>query len=100
LVLWAAIAIIVTVVTTNTLARVLAWLPVAVMTWLVPLARVYRGMHYTTDVLAGLILGVAALAVGCFVARTWSAAADRRRRGDEDGRDATAVQGELAGAGR
>ncbi len=73
-VLWVGIALIVTVATTNVVARVVAWLPVAIMTWLVPFARVYRGMHYTTDVVAGLLLGAAALAVGCFVARTWSAA--------------------------
>ena len=98
-VLWVGIAIVVTVVTTNVLARVVAWLPVAVMTWLVPLARVYRGMHYTTDVIAGLLLGVAALCVGCFVARTWSAAVERRRAADPL-RDASPLRAEMAGVSR
>ena len=59
------LAIIVAVVTTNVVARVLALVPVATLVWMVPFARVYRGMHHTTDVLAGVALGVAALAVGC-----------------------------------
>jgi len=80
------------------MARIVAWLPVASLVWMVAFARVYRGMHHTTDVLAGLALGVAALAVGCFVARTWAAAVARRRALEwHDERRAVA---EMASAGR
>jgi undecaprenyl-diphosphatase len=78
LVLWVGIALIVAVVTANVVVRVIAWIPVATLVWMVPFARVYRGMHYTTDALAGLLLGVAAIGVGCLVARTWAAASARR----------------------
>jgi membrane-associated phospholipid phosphatase len=79
LVLWVSIAVIVAVVTTNLVARIVAWIPAATLVWFVPFSRVYRGMHHTTDVLAGLAMGAGALAVGCFVARTWAAAVARRR---------------------
>jgi undecaprenyl-diphosphatase len=89
-VLWVGLAIIVAVVTTNVVARVLSWVPVATLVWMVPFARVYRGMHHTTDVLAGLALGMAALAVGCLVARTWAAATARRHAESLDhGREQT-----------
>jgi membrane-associated phospholipid phosphatase len=98
LVVWVAIALIVAVVTTNVAARVVAWIPVAALSWFVPFSRVYRGMHHTTDVLAGLALGVAALAVGCIVARTWAAAVARRHA--VEGRDDRPVVAEMARAGR
>jgi len=84
LVLWVGIALIVAAVTTNVVARVLSWVPVATLVWMVPVARVYRGMHHTTDVLAGLLLGAGALGVGCLVARTWQAANQRRHAEAEE----------------
>jgi undecaprenyl-diphosphatase len=100
LVLWVGIAIIVAVLTTNVLLRVLSWLPVATLVWLVPFARVYRGMHHTTDVLAGLALGAAALGVGCLVARTWVAAMERRHARDEPAEPSRVPAAHMAGAGR
>jgi undecaprenyl-diphosphatase len=41
-------------------------------------ARMYRGMHHLTDSIAGLLLGVGALAVTVFAARAAGAAANRR----------------------
>jgi membrane-associated phospholipid phosphatase len=84
LVLWVGIALIVVALTTNIFARVLSWVPVATLVWVVPFARVYRGMHHTTDVLAGLVLGAGALAVGGLVARTWAAANQRRHAEAEE----------------
>ena len=75
LVLWAAIAVIVGVVTTNRFARAVAWVPVAVLPLLIAFARVYRGMHNPTDVLAGALLGLMALACAVSAGRVWTAGA-------------------------
>jgi membrane-associated phospholipid phosphatase len=47
-------------------------------------ARMYRGMHHLTDTAAGLIMGLLALGVVVFAARTATAAANARdaRRGE------------------
>ena len=79
LVLWGAIGVIVTMLSTNLVPRVLAWIPLAIMSWLVPFARLYRGMHFFTDVICGLVLGLLALGGGVLVARTWVAGCARRR---------------------
>jgi undecaprenyl-diphosphatase len=75
LVLWAAIAIIVGVVTTNRFARAVAWVPVAVLPLLIAFARVYRGMHNPTDVLAGALLGLMALVCAIAAGRVWTVGA-------------------------
>ncbi len=98
LVLWVGIALIVAAVTSNIVARVVSWIPVATLVWMVPFARVYRGMHHTTDVLAGMALGVAAVVAGCFVARTWAAAMARRHERAEEREHAPVA--EMASAGR
>jgi membrane-associated phospholipid phosphatase len=41
-------------------------------------SRLYRGMHHVTDTGAGVLMGLAALAVIVFVARATRAAARRR----------------------
>ena len=41
-------------------------------------ARMYRGMHHLTDSVAGVLLGLGALAVTVFAARAAGAASDRR----------------------
>jgi membrane-associated phospholipid phosphatase len=41
-------------------------------------ARTYRGMHHVTDVGAGVLMGVAVLALIVFVARATEAAARNR----------------------
>jgi undecaprenyl-diphosphatase len=77
-VVWTAIAIVVAVLTTNVVLRVLAWLPVAILPALVGFARVYRGMHFLTDVIAGAVLGLLALAVTLCAARVFTVAERRR----------------------
>lgn len=53
---------------------------VALATAAIGFARVYRGMHYPTDVAAGALLGLAALGVAIVAARVGQiATADRRR---------------------
>jgi membrane-associated phospholipid phosphatase len=76
--LWGSIAIVVAVLTTNVVLRVLGWIPVAVLTVTIGFARVYRGMHHMTDVVAGLVLGLVALTIACFAARVLTAAQRRR----------------------
>jgi membrane-associated phospholipid phosphatase len=51
-------------------------------------ARMYRGMHHLTDSVAGVLLGLGALAVTVFAARAAGAAADRR-----DGRVRPPIEG-------
>jgi len=85
LALWVAIALIVGVVTTNRLARVIAWVPAVVLPVLIAFARVYRGMHHPTDVLAGALLGAMALACAISAARVWTAADAERHVGEPVG---------------
>ncbi len=60
-VLYGGIALLVTMATRALPARILVWLLAAVVVVAVGAARVYAGEHHPTDVLAGLVLGVAAL---------------------------------------
>jgi membrane-associated phospholipid phosphatase len=77
-VLWVALALTVGVVATGLVVRVVAWLPVVFLPVTIAFARVYRGMHNPTDVMAGIVLGIMCLAVACFAARVWTAATARR----------------------
>jgi membrane-associated phospholipid phosphatase len=63
IVVWGGLAIIVTACTHRHASRVIASLVAAALAGLVGFARVYRGMHHLTDVVAGAVLGVCALAV-------------------------------------
>jgi undecaprenyl-diphosphatase len=47
-------------------------------------ARMYRGMHHVSDVVAGLLMGLGALAILVFAARS-SRAASQRRAGEPVG---------------
>ncbi len=49
-------------------------------------SRVYRGMHYPTDVLAGGLLGAIWLTVVIFYVRTHDAGGDRDAAVDADSR--------------
>lgn len=52
-------------------------------------ARMYRGMHHFSDVVAGLLMGLGALAILVFAARA-SRAASERRDGETIGREESA----------
>jgi undecaprenyl-diphosphatase len=55
----------------------------------VGLGRVYRGLHHPSDVVAGLLLGVACLWVAAMAVRIASVQAElRQRRAARDARDA------------
>jgi membrane-associated phospholipid phosphatase len=72
LVLYGGIAVMVTIVTERPAFRILAWAMPVVLVPAVGLSRVYRGDHHPTDAMAGLILGVAALAIGFAAVSAWS----------------------------
>jgi membrane-associated phospholipid phosphatase len=59
--------------------RVAVWAVAIAIPLLVGLARMYRGMHHPTDVLAGLLVGIGCLIVAVTAARVAGAAA---RKGD------------------
>jgi hypothetical protein len=68
-VLYGGIAVIVAVSTTRWWARIAMWTLAIVLTCAVALSRVYRGEHYPTDVVAGLVLGIGSLMAGVFIIR-------------------------------
>jgi len=53
--------------------RILVAIAAIVVPVAVGLGRMYRGMHHPTDVLAGALLGIAALTVAVLVVRRWNA---------------------------
>lgn len=75
IVLWGCFALLLTPRVRSGLVRALIWSVPVVLTLAVGFSRVYRGMHFLTDVLAGAGLGVAALFVAAVAARS-SALAD------------------------
>ena len=96
-VLYAWIALMVTVTTKRLLPRIVAWTLAAAVTASVGLSRVYRGEHHPTDVIAGLVLGVGALLTGILAVRAWAA----RAHPADQPREAPAPTGageEIAGA--
>jgi len=69
IVLYGGIALIVTVATTRWWPRIVLWTLAVILTVGVGLSRVYRGEHYPTDVVAGLLLGIGSLVAGVFIIR-------------------------------
>ena len=57
--------------------KALVWLVALAIPLLVGLSRMYRGMHHPTDVAAGLLVGLGALAVAVTAARAAKAAEAR-----------------------
>jgi membrane-associated phospholipid phosphatase len=45
------------------------WILAVALTVAIGLSRVFRGEHYPTDVIAGLLLGVGSLVAGVFIIR-------------------------------
>ena len=62
-VLWGGLALVVVALTRRQALRVLVWLVPLLLVATVASARVYRGMHFLTDVVAGVVLGVFSLAI-------------------------------------
>ena len=79
LALWCGTALIVNGTVRNRVVRIVAWIVAALVSLTVAFARTYRGMHHLTDVVAGALLGVGALAASAFAVRVVIAVGERRR---------------------
>jgi membrane-associated phospholipid phosphatase len=79
IVVWGGVALIVTACTRRRVLRGVAWVVAIGLALLVGFARVYRGMHHFTDVVAGAALGVAALLVALLVVRVAGVVVQHRR---------------------
>jgi undecaprenyl-diphosphatase len=88
IVVWGGLALIVAACTHRRGPRILAFVAAAAFAVLVAFARVYRGMHHLTDVVAGAFLGLGALAVALTAVRVTGYVAehrqDRRDRSSDD----------------
>jgi membrane-associated phospholipid phosphatase len=82
---YAALAVIVYWHTRNRWARFSVVLMCAVTTATVAVSRMYRGMHYLSDVVAGLLLGAAAVAISAAILSHTPAGRAVRRTNDDEG---------------
>lgn len=78
LVLYVAIAIIVSSTVRSAFVRTLVWVAAVAVPALVGISRVYRGMHHLTDVVASVLLALGALLFALLVIRSEEAATMRR----------------------
>jgi len=68
-VLYFCLAILVTNFTKNRFARALAWTVAAIAPVLVGVSRIYRGMHYPTDIATGYVMGILCVIAAVFIVR-------------------------------
>jgi membrane-associated phospholipid phosphatase len=88
--LYLGLAIVTSSLVRGGLVRALAWTAAIALPLLVAVSRLYRGMHFPTDVIAGALLAGAVLLIAVFAVRsTVAATAERERRAAEHDRPAT-----------
>jgi undecaprenyl-diphosphatase len=80
LALYGGLALIISDRLRSRIAGVILWTVAALLAAAIGFARVYRGMHHPSDVVAGALMGLAALGVAVVAVRIGQTAADRRRR--------------------
>jgi membrane-associated phospholipid phosphatase len=78
LALYGGLALVISDRVRSRIIGVICWVVAVLATAAIGFARVYRGMHHPSDVVAGALLGLAALGVATFAVRTGMAAAQRR----------------------
>jgi len=77
-VLYFGLALIVTARVRNPIVRTIVWIVAIFAPLFVAASRLYRGMHFPSDVMSGALLGFVCLAVALFTIRTAVAVAQRR----------------------
>jgi undecaprenyl-diphosphatase len=75
---YGALALLITAHFRAAWVRIPVWTAVAVIPAFVAWSRMYRGEHHPTDVAAGVLMGIAALGVALFAARSARATAEER----------------------
>lgn len=86
--LYLGLAIVISSLVQSRLVRALTWVAAVALPLAVAGSRMYRGMHFPTDVIAGALLALAVLLVALFAVRCVAAAAEGERRVDERERPA------------
>jgi membrane-associated phospholipid phosphatase len=75
---YCGLALLLTSRVTSPFLRVLAWTIALAVPVVVGVSRLYRGMHHPLDLAAGILMGIAALALAVFVARVTGVVARHR----------------------
>ena len=78
LTLYVGLAIVVSTLVRSTLQRVLVWLVAVLLPIVVGISRLYRGMHFPTDVAASVLLATGALLFALLAVRSMVAAEANR----------------------
>ena len=79
LAVYSGLVLLLTTRFTDSTFRALAWTFAILMTTVVALSRMYRGMHHPLDVAGGVAVGIGAVLVVRFACRAAGAAAEARR---------------------
>jgi undecaprenyl-diphosphatase len=81
LALYGGLALLIGAHVRSRIVGVLCWIVAVLVTAVIAFARVYRGMHHPSDVLAGALLGLAALGVAAVGLHGSVVSAERRHLG-------------------
>jgi undecaprenyl-diphosphatase len=77
--LYGGLALIISHRLRSRVAGFFLWTFAVLLATAIGFARIYRGMHHPSDVIAGALMGLAALGVAVVAVRIGQAAAERRR---------------------
>ena len=84
---YGALALVVTSRFSQRWVAITVWTLAVALPAIVALSRLYRGMHHLSDVMAGALMGIAALLIALLAARACGAVIDRRRQAAGQGVD-------------